>query len=276
MTFINKTLLLYPSQYTIFIFASMRSSICSFSASKALYRIFIAPIEHSALRLPHQTQLAFAPSTSQLPLKRLPQRNYASFTPILKSRLPCDEEITSPLIHLVTPDGKLSSPQPPEDILSTLDRQTQTLVTVSVASDSPSDSKPSYPICRIIAKKTLYESQKAKSKSKSSKKKENPSKIVKTLELNWAIDAHDLKHRLERVREFLEKGFRVDVVMAGKKKGRRASVEEAERLVRQVRALVEGCGGREWKAMDGQAGGSAVLYAEGRAVDNKEKEEEQE
>jgi translation initiation factor IF-3 len=126
------------------------------------------------------------------------------------------------------------------------------------------DDAHSYPVCKIQDKRLLREAEKARSK-----KKEAPSATVKTIELNWAIDRNDLKHRLDRVKEFLAKGWRVDVVMAGKKKGRKATPEEAENLVRSVKGvLVEVDGAKEWKAMDGKVGGLATIYAEGKLAES--------
>ena len=44
---------------------------------------------------------------------------------------------------------------------------------------------------------------------------------TKTIELNWAIDGNDLGHRLQRIKDFLGKGNRVEVMMAPKRKGRK-------------------------------------------------------
>jgi translation initiation factor IF-3 len=134
-----------------------------------------------------------------------------------------------------------------------------------VASPSPPDpysDEPSYPICKIQSKAALREAERARSK-----KKEIPSSIVKTIELNWAIDPHDLKHRLDRVKDFLSKGWRVDIIMAGKKKGRKATPEEARVLVERVKeAVTEVEGSKEWKAMDGKLGATATIFAEGKQV----------
>jgi translation initiation factor IF-3 len=126
---------------------------------------------------------------------------------------------------------------------------------VSLAPD-----EQSFPICKIQNKRNLREAEKARSK-----KKDSPSATVKTIELNWAIDAHDLKHRLERVKDFLVKGWRVDIIMAGKKRGRKATPEEAQSCLAAVReAIAEVEGAKEWKSMNGTVGGLVTVYAEGR------------
>jgi translation initiation factor IF-3 len=98
------------------------------------------------------------------------------------------------------------------------------------------------------------------------KKVKSPTAVLKTIELNWAIDANDLGHRIKRVTDFLAKGNRVEVVMAGKRKGRRATTEEARSLMTRVREAVEEVeGAKEWKPMEGAVLGQATLYFEGKA-----------
>ena len=115
-------------------------------------------------------------------------------------------------------------------------------------------------ICKIISKEQLREQERAKSKPT-----KNPAHIVKTLELNWAIDRNDLSHRLNKMVQFLEKGNRVEVMLATKRKGRRATIEEAEsvlELVREKVGQVEGA--KEWKAMQGRVLTPSVLFFEGK------------
>ena len=232
----------------------MRGSRCAFSTAAALHRIFVAPIESSSLRCQNQTRLRRALKLHPITLQ---SRSYAS-SPKNKQhqrRLPRDEEIAFRTIYVVSEDNKLSEPVSTSTILSSLDRRTETLVMVSLASD-----EQSFPICKIQNKKALREAEKSRSK-----KKDNPSATVKTIELNWAIDAHDLKHRLERVKDFLVKGWRVDIVMAGKKGGRKATPEEAQSCLAAVReAIAEVDGAKEWKSINGTVGGLVTVYAEGR------------
>lgn len=73
------------------------------------------------------------------------------------------------------------------------------------------------------------------------------------------------------MREFLEKGYRVDVLLVGKRKKRKASPEEAAETLRKVKesiGLVEGA--REWKSMEGKVGVQVMLYIEGRAKKDEE------
>jgi translation initiation factor IF-3 len=111
-------------------------------------------------------------------------------------------------------------------------------------------------------KKAMRDAEKAKAK-----KERSSAVTVKTIELNWAIDGNDLRHRLDRIRDFLERGWRVEVMMAPKRKGRKASEEEARELVDRIRGVVGDVeGARESKAMEGKLLGTATIFAEGKAV----------
>lgn len=87
----------------------------------------------------------------------------------------------------------------------------------------------------------------------------------KTIELNWAIDGNDLNHRLTKMKGFLEKGFRVDVVLGAKRKGRKATEEEAEALIEKIKkAACEVEGTRESKPKEGKLLGMLTLQFEGK------------
>lgn len=252
----------------------MRNLRCAFSAAAALRRVFILPAERPLLSQ-FRPQLRSSPLTKSATSTFFQHRSYSS-------ALPHDEQIIKQNylhVHLVDETGKLSPPQLVSDILATLDRRTQSLITVAIppprlrsrweqppeaapsSEEGPGRTAPEIPICKIINKEAVQKAAKALKKKPSS-----PSQTVKTLELNWAIDPHDLQHRLKRLREFLEKGYRVDVVLIGKRKKRKASPEEAAETLRRVREAGEDVeGAKEWKAMEGKVGGAVTVYLEGKA-----------
>jgi translation initiation factor IF-3 len=239
----------------------MRSSRCTFSTAAALHRIFIAPIEHTHRRPVQVIHLTRAQAPKLHPMNRHQKRSYASLPSAEQqvNRLPRDQEIEDKMIHLVTEDNKLSPPQYTSSVLNSIDPKTHILMMVALPPERGSREEHEWPICKIVSKKALHE-EKAKAK-----KKENPSATVKTIELNWAIDPHDLRHRLQRMQYFLAKGYRVDVVMAGKRKGKKATAYEAANVVATVKqAVAEVEGAREWRAMDGEVGKMATVFAEGK------------
>jgi translation initiation factor IF-3 len=137
-----------------------------------------------------------------------------------------------------------------------MDRKTQSLVVVA-------PGEPGVPpICKIMDKKAMRDAEKAKVKNARSS-----TVTTKTIELNWAIDGNDLKHRLERMKEFLGKGWRVEILMAAKRKGRKASEEEGRELMERIKEAVGSVeGARETKPMEGKVLGTATIYAEGKAA----------
>ncbi|KAM3084577.1 hypothetical protein ACMFMF_001931 [Clarireedia jacksonii] len=176
-------------------------------------------------------------------------------TAVPESRLPRDHEIKAWSVRLVNAQNKLDEPRSTASILKNLDLKTYTLQTIVAA--EPGDS----PICKIIDKKQAHAAKKAAKKAG-----KNPGAVIKTVELNWAIDTNDLGHRLNRVKEFLEKGNKVEVVLASKKKGRKATQEEAEALVKRVQEAVAAVdGAREIKNMEGKILATATLFYEGKA-----------
>ncbi len=167
------------------------------------------------------------------------------------------------MVRLVLEDNTLSPPQYTSRVLNSIDRQNEMLVMVAQPNrDADSDSTQAYPVCKILSKKAVREAEKSRQKKK---KNELPVATVKTIELNWAIDPHDLGHRLQRVKDFLNKGWRVDVVMAGKKRSRRATPEEMKVLVARVREVMKEVeGAKEWRGMEGALGGVATVFLEGK------------
>ncbi|PVH89512.1 hypothetical protein DL98DRAFT_116 [Cadophora sp. DSE1049] len=202
----------------------MRSSRCVFSSATALHRVFIAPIElQSKLQVHVQVrQLSFT-STTLAPLRsRLQsqpqcgvsnsnvQKRHVSLHVAEKSRLPRDDEIKAYSVTLVDPDGKLTDPRATSSILSRIDRKTESLVVIVPGSPGVP------PICKILNKQAMRVAEKAKLKAA-----RGTGVTQKTMELNWAIGRGDLGHRMGKLRGWLEKGWRVEVVIAGKKKGRK-------------------------------------------------------
>ncbi|OTA91797.1 hypothetical protein M434DRAFT_396982 [Hypoxylon sp. CO27-5] len=160
------------------------------------------------------------------------------------------------------PDSSLSPPQRIESVLRSLDPKTHTLVMVAPPPHQPhtlETHEPHAAVCRIIDN-AAAEAAAAEAEKQARRKAVD----TKELELSWSIAGHDLQHKLRRLREFLEKGLNVEIIMAKKKGGRKATVEEAERVVAQVREAVASVdGAKESRKMDGDVGGLARLFFEG-------------
>ena len=114
-----------------------------------------------------------------------------------------------------------------------------------------------------MSKKEIYEQERVKRDQKVAARK-NSADNAKTIELNWAIAEGDLAHRMKRVEEFLGQGRKVEVVLAKRKGGRKASVEECEGLVGRIQDVVGRVeGAKVGKSMEGKLGGVATLFLEG-------------
>ncbi|KAF9201269.1 hypothetical protein BGZ49_008471 [Haplosporangium sp. Z 27] len=135
-----------------------------------------------------------------------------------------DEEIKSPWIQYITPEGNQGQKRLAH-VLKSFDRSQYYLIEV--------DSSASPPVCKLFSKKILY--QKAK-EAKQAKKANAPT--TKELQLNWGTDKHDLDHKLSKFRAFLEKGHRLEIQINGKR-GRNTTAEERDAVMERVKAEFE-------------------------------------
>jgi translation initiation factor IF-3 len=252
--------------------SKMRSSRCVFSTASALHRVFVAPIEASQLQFSRRTATstlsAFAPSSLfKAPRLLIQRRTLVSSATAAKSRLPRDDEIKSYSVSLVDEEGKLQDPRSTADILSSIDRKKFSLCIVV-------PGEPGVPpICKIQSKERLREAEKARQKAE----RNSRGGTAKTIELSWVIDRHDLGHRMDKLKGFLEKGWKVEVVCAKKRKGKTATPEEAEALVARIRDVCGSVvGSREFKPMEGKLLETVTLHLEGKAVKENKAEKEEE
>lgn len=133
----------------------------------------------------------------------------------------------------------LLPPESPRAILARIDRKADFLVEVAPATETQ------VAVCRVLPRRQVLEYEKSKSKKPRTKEK-----LMKQLEFNWAIGPNDLRHKLDRMKQFLDEGRRVELIIAKKRKGRDATKEERTKLLADIRAYSQGLEGvREWKAM---------------------------
>ncbi|KAK2629207.1 hypothetical protein QTJ16_000027 [Diplocarpon rosae] len=240
----------------------MRSSRCLYSTARALHKTFVSPPEYSQLssvlaRRPAPLPISFRPNQQH---RHVSNKSVSKPTTAEKSRLPRDDEITDYSIVLVDADGKMTAPRSTQSVLANLNRKVNTLVVVVPGNEYDP------PICKILNKKAMREAEKARLKAAKS-----GGVTTKTMELNWAIEKGDLAHRMGKLRMWLEKGWRVEVVLAGKKRGKKATEDEAKGLLAVIRSLLGGVGGKENKPMEGKLSrgegmgvGTVTLYLEGK------------
>lgn len=199
---------------------------------------------------------------------RCPQRSFAIFKnprgiaaansfqkPPKNKGPPRDEEIRAKYVQLVDEDQSLKPPELLARVLQSFDRQEHYLIQVT----QPEPGR--IPVCKLVQKEKLRE----KLIMKETASRNNKGVSTKQLELNWAIGPNDLDHRMSKAHEFLEKGKRVEIILAPKRKGKKATEEEAKNVLSYIRervAKVEGA--REWKDMEGVPGGQVTLHLQGK------------
>lgn len=159
-----------------------------------------------------------------------------------------DEGIRSPTIQLVNDEGDLQPPEKLKDVLGSFDRREFFLL--QVAPGAPRQP----PVCKIVNKLEYRNNEKAKDKAAKAAKK-----ALKQIELNWAIDAHDLAHRLKQLTTFLDKGRKVEIILVRKKQKRPPTVEEIKHVMQSVLDTTREAGGTQVKAMEGEPGKRVLL-----------------
>ncbi|KAI9790716.1 MAG: hypothetical protein M1816_004857 [Peltula sp. TS41687] len=223
------------------------SSTTAFSTLKPIHNL---PTRHH----PHRPACSITPPPPPTPPPHI--RRYSSTI----ANLPRDEEIRGPMIHLVNSEGTLDPPTSLRSVLLSIDRRESYVL--QVAEPQPD----MLAVCKIKNKQEVYRRERARRQAQKTRRKTNPALMAKELELNWAIDANDLGHRLNKLQEMLGKGMRIDIILAGKKKGRRATSDEAELVIRRIRERVEMIeGAKEWKPMEGKLLEQVTLFVEGKA-----------
>ncbi|KAF2817127.1 uncharacterized protein BDZ99DRAFT_456911 [Mytilinidion resinicola] len=237
--------------------------------TRALYRVFIQPSLQQAHASPLRTLRQPTPLIVK-PIIAPPTRRHKSWATPIQDTFTVDENIRSTYINLVDEKGFHPACRL-RNTLSGLDREQFHIVLVSKPNgDQPSPNDPgSLPTCKIIAKRELQARRKTKLKQASKQKSVLAS--GKQLEVNWAIDANDLKHRLNRLKEFLMQGRKVEVMLGTKAKAKRkATREEAAAVLDKVRDAMRECkGSSETKKADGNLGGVMTLYFEGAPAEKK-------
>lgn len=180
-------------------------------------------------------------------------RRYASY----KSARPAeqnqfiDERIRAKFVQIVNENNKLGPPENIVDVLRSIERPTYFLQQVS-----PSiNGQP--PICKIVNRVTAKEREKARAKAAHAAKAS-----LKQVELNWAIDAHDLSHRLKQLKSFLLKGRKVEIYMKRKKGKRAPTTEEIKHLMDNVAEAVESVGAAQVKPSFGEPGKQVIWVVE--------------
>lgn len=182
-------------------------------------------------------------------------------------RRPRDEEIEAFKVYIVRPgDDRLPELRLLSQVLGARERDEKGRPTQFIQEVSPPSEERPYPICKLCDKKAARDAEEARRKAAKANKLKSQSK---QLEITWIISDNDLGHRMARLKEFLEKGWRVEILFGVKRKGwkdkREASPEEANNVLEKIRKAVGEVEGAQEKQMQGEVGQQAVLFFEGKA-----------
>lgn len=239
---------------------------CSSGSAQALYRVFVATF--TSKRPTQLPTLRHRPFTAPTSIRQQGRayaiyRGRTSAPEVRRERW--NEDIIGDSVVLV--DSKTERLQPPvskQGVLIRLDLKTHRLVEVA---RTESDGSDSIAICKIVEKKAASDADRArKAANKQRAKVRALETTVKTIELNWAIDSNDLGHRLDKVKMFLQEGRRVDIVLAPKKRGRKALLPECQEVISRIRSSLKSINGaEEIKEMEGKIGGVAMFSYQGKA-----------
>ncbi|KAI0540152.1 hypothetical protein GGR58DRAFT_461768 [Xylaria digitata] len=264
----------------------MKHTTCLFTPARALHRLLLLELAKSTGKtaVTSLTNLPFSSALRDLPTPKHAgtsgttlapcHRTYRAFstTPsltagprvMLKKQLR-DKAIPFQWVRIADASGTLSEPRRTDSVLAGL-AQGYSLVMVAPPPPPPPPTpgapvviQPSAAICRVIdaaAEKLAAEA--------AAKELKQMAQQTKTLELNWAIAPHDLAHKMKRLEEFLDKGLRVEVMLARKRGSRKATAEEGRELVERIQQAADQVHGvTEYKRMDGFVGGVMRMFFEG-------------
>ncbi|RDW76618.1 putative translation initiation factor IF3 [Aspergillus mulundensis] len=159
-----------------------------------------------------------------------------------------DEDIPSDYVQIVGEDNKLKEPQRLSTLLRSINRAKVFVIQVQAGTlETPA-------VCKIMNRQEAYERARALVKAAKAAKK-----TVKQVELNWAIDAHDLSHRLKKITGFLDKGIQVEIILVRKRHKRPATAEEVKGLMANILEAIKDAGAEQISPMEGEPGKQVVL-----------------
>ncbi|KAL1862389.1 hypothetical protein Plec18167_009368 [Paecilomyces lecythidis] len=217
------------------------------STAQALRHTFLRPLEIS--RVPFTTRYRYIQPQRQVRFVQYSRASAAANAAGPKTQgIIKDEDIRASQIQMVNDNGSLDPPERTVDVLRSINRSEYFLVQVSPG------AADRLPVCKLVSKKALREQEKAKAKAAHSAKT-----AVKQIELNWAIDAHDLSHRMKQLVSFLEKGRKVEVVLTRKRGKRAPTAEEVKKVMDAVLDTVQNADAAQVKPMEGEPGKHVLI-----------------
>lgn len=156
-----------------------------------------------------------------------------------------DEQIATNTVRLKTGE-ELGLPQNLQRLLRNLDRRTHTIVQLAKPDED------NIAIVQVYEKTELLKQVREREERVKQQLLAAKERKPKQIELNWAISENDLELKLKQLEAFLAKGKKVEILLASKKKQRKASMEEGSAVIKKVRQKIRDIGAKEVKALEGQ------------------------
>lgn len=247
---------------------------------RALYRVFVAPAVLTPVAVPLFYAPAFAASlqgshcTSNFNSRiSIRTKKYSKDTRrhALTDYYVLDAAIQAERINFVDDQGTFHAGVQLNEVLTTMNKTTHHVVQVTpgkVDELGRSDiANP--PTCRLVSKMDLRAQHERKLDTMRRQARHSAGALTKNMELNWAIAGGDLKHRLQKLAEFLREGRKVEVLLGPKRKGKKATVDEANHVMEAVQDAVAECRGAREVKREGQVGAILTIVYEGKRMEDK-------
>ena len=180
----------------------------------------------------------------------------AQLIPSLQKKLAgytLNKDIETRWVQIRREDGKLAEPQMLETLIDSIPSSSQ--VVRQLAAQGP---MPDTAVVEIVEVDQLLKMAAARQQAVKEVEKQRKNEKAKQLELNWAISDNDLALKLKQMEQFLEKGRKVEILLAAKKRQRKASEDEAQLVMKKLREKIEELEAKEMK-LEGKLLGQAML-----------------
>ncbi|WVQ97912.1 hypothetical protein IAU59_005029 [Kwoniella sp. CBS 9459] len=152
-------------------------------------------------------------------------------------------------VQLVDPaTNQLLDPKPLRSVLASYDKSTHSLVLVNVDKDVP--------IVKLVDKNE--ERRTEREREEKAKLKKKMAMEEKEVQVSWQSASGDIKHKLDLAKSLLEKGDRVQVVFANRKRGENVPDPKKNEIIASFDEVL-GAVGNKWKD-DSRSKGLWVLY----------------
>lgn len=161
-----------------------------------------------------------------------------------------NDRIPHDIIQIVDSGGRLGPPTKLLEALEQIDRKAEDLYLVSTTP---------VPVVKIMKKQDVYEKKKELKAQARNVLKRN---IQKEVQLTWSAASADLAHKMKKIREELERGYKVDLVFTTKKGQKAPTQQEMHERLDEIKNEM-GDLAKEWKAREVRAA-TALMYFQGQ------------